>query len=62
SPTAYAPLGRGQGKSYRLQRFIHCRLAPWRQAESHLTFSFLDDVRQHMAPQKIGESANLKIT
>ena len=46
--------GRGWGKSYRPQRFFHRRLATWRQAKSHLTFSFLDDVRQHMAsPSKI---------
>ena len=55
--------GRGWGKSYRPQRFLHRRLAPWRQAKSHLTFSSLDGVRQHMAsPREIGESAKKRIT
>ncbi|HPD41698.1 MAG TPA: hypothetical protein PLD43_09085, partial [Anaerolineae bacterium] len=34
----------------------------WRQAKSHLTFSFLDSARQHMAsPRKTGESAKKRI-
>ena len=54
--------GRGWGKSYSSQRFIHRQLDTWRQAENHRTFSCLDEVRQHMAsPRKIGEPAKKRI-
>jgi len=54
--------GRGRGKSYKSQRFIHRRLAAWRQSESYLTFSFLHDVRQHMAPPSRIESSESAVS
>jgi len=62
--------GRGWGKSYRPQRFLHRRLAPWRQAEQSphififgrcapahgVSFENRDQRVSEKANQRIGES------
>ena len=75
SPTAHTPLrrGRGRGKGYRLQRFIHRRLATWRQAEQppHI-FIFgwcapahgvsFENRDQRVSSQRISEKAKRRIS
>ena len=50
SPTAHTPSGRGQGVGQKLQiTKVHPSQLPGARLNSHRAFSFLDDVRQHLA-------------